>query len=336
MRFLKTALTAFLFIMPQISLAQQVELSGRLVKKDHRFYLRFEENNKTKELLVHGSNKIHLGQEVWISGRVQGDYLHVDQLVTAKNSLIKGRVGQGIILKGSLDPNSFNGLNFVPENDKATELLGQDSLRVVWPEGHYFSKSNEYVHKVFITGVVVGSALYVADHADSFHILVDKVTVEAGDSVMVTGTLIENEQSEMDYRHHFESTDKNLTYGRGDAYGMNAQGTHVLVDPTDVYVQDKETGKFFPAKFSSEVTATHEGIPANEAIQEEKRMTFIGEMSSAYHLFISDATAHSTDEEKPPEKPKHLRLALYNKNPKPCEATLESKPRPSLTIVPKS
>lgn len=367
MNLFKTSIAVCLFMITFPSFANHIELVGRLVENDGGIYLRYEEGNKIKRLQVHDSNRIFLGHQVWISGRIDDDkkYLHTDELVSERNSLVKSKVGQGVLLEGSLEPNSFKGLNFVIENKKTIEQLGgRKSLHVIWPKDHYLSNSNTYIHKAIIKGVVSGNNLYVSDEAYAVHTVSHKTEIKANDTLVFSGRLVENESGDVIFRDHFESDSSanSLTYGgNNDTYGINVQGIYIIIDPSDVYVQHEETGRLIPAEFNPKITATPADDKVYELIEEGVRMTFVGKMNTRKHLFISDAKPYSENAEvpqitstpprsksKPPEtvvtKTKtakmtakqrgNLKLVVDNLHPTPCDSSL-AKPRPKLFIVPK-
>ncbi len=360
MSLLKKTLAAFSLIVAFSIFAQaeEIELKGRLVKHNGNVHLQYKEGKKTKYTLVHGDFNIFLGQDVWLAGRLDhaNNFLYTSELVTERNSLIKGQVGRGVMIIGSLAPNGFEGLNFVVQNSKTNEKLGGlQSLRVIWPDEHYLSKSKDYIHKAILKGVVSGNNFYVSDDTYATHIVAHRASVEAGDVVVVTGVLFDADSSDdYDFRNHFNSNNPGLTYGSGNAYGIGqSEESYVIVDPFDVFIKDKQTGKLVPAELDGDLYASFGDDRLYDLTADPIRMTFVGEMTSKKHILLSDATAVASTERPPqleeraeppvqaqpeqtPVRKGHLEIVSSNRNPTPCADSLsEEKPRPKLYIVPK-
>lgn len=378
MHLLKTMATvllmgAFLPVLAQDDVVVDKEFKGKLIKKNNSTYFSYKKGSRSEQVRVHATHNIFCGHDVWIFGNIEPNtrYMHANELVTAKNSVIEGRTGQGVVLVGSLRPNSFNGLNFVPENEKAIEQMGGiQSLHVVWPDQHYLKGSKEYIHKAFIKGVVVGNSLYVSSEAYSFHVISQKAKIEAGDHVVVSGILFDRDSigDDSDYRSHFSGS-YGLTYGNGsnDSYGLNVfEGQYLVEDTSTVLVKDKKTGEFIPAEFErSEIRASPADELVGDLMQDQTLLIMTGEMTSDNHLLVHDAKLYSEstgiptvaqtqlaqldDEEMPApsKRPKateslegkkygHLKVVADNKRPTSCgEALSSEKSRPKLTIVPK-
>lgn len=275
---------------------QEKEFTGKLIKKNNSTYLSYKKGSKTEHLSIHASNHIFCGHDVWILGHIEinSRYLHTKELVTAKKASIEGKVGQGIAIVGSLRPNSFQGLNFIPENPKAIEQMGGiDILHVVWPDEHYMKGAKTYIHRALVKGVVVGNSLYVSPEPYSFHVIAQKAKIEIGDNVIVTGNLLDRDSAGDDssYRNHFVGN--SLTYGDGssDSYGLNKFGGEFFVEErSDVYVQNKFTGEFVPAEFErSEILATPIDERVADLMQDQTPVIMTGEMTSENHILVHDA-----------------------------------------------
>jgi hypothetical protein len=282
---------------------------GLLVKKDNLIFLVFTAGGVVQEMQVSAGLAAYVGQNVWVKGHHYGPsrnqqaiFLNVQNLITSKNEV----AGQGAVLTGSLKPNQFGGVDLFPAEEDALARLGKSKVRVVFPDTAfyrgYYRNFRQTVYRASVTGFIRGDAIFILPDPDAFEILKPQAQVEAGEVVVLSGTVDEN-------LDRYASVYRNHGYGSGDTYGLMNKDSAVweITGISDVFIKDPKTGELAPASVArvSYIRSAYEirvdstarlnlyaspaGVEAWNLVREGKKMTFVGHMAGNDHLIIEDA-----------------------------------------------